>query len=193
MSNHIIIDIGHANGTGARGNNREEHADCAVIGRELKKRIVKNGHKVTLLDFPTLSNRDDLNRTIRVANAAKGVLFGVSLHMDASTNQKAKGAHVCKTSAKGKQIAECIAKPLVKLMPGRAETVQERDDLAMLNQTAAPWVLVELGFITNKDDVKKLHDNPNTAENELKPLLDALERGILDGMERAREWTIKTE
>lgn len=188
---HLIIDIGHANGTGARGNNREEHADCAVIARHIRDRLKNHGHKITLLDFPTLSNREDINRTVKAANAAKGVLFGVSLHMDASSNAKAKGAHVCKTSPKGKLIAECIAAPLVKLMPGRAESVKERDDLAMLNQTVAPWVLVELGFITNKDDVKKLHDNPNTAENELKPLLDALEKGILDGIERAREWTTK--
>lgn len=188
----LILDIGHANGTGARGYGYEEHDLSSIIGKKLKKRIEKHGHKVTLLDFPTLSNKEDLRRTISTANATKGVTFGISLHMDAATNKKAKGGHVIYTSAKGKQIAEAIADFLCSLMPGRAEAIVDRDNLGILNQTRAPWVLIELGFITNLDDIKKLVDNPDTALDELKPLLDALEKGILAGIERAKEWNTKT-
>lgn len=190
---HIIIDIGHANATGARGNGYEEHALCEIIGKKLKKRLEKKDVKVTLLDFPTLSNKEDLSRTIRVANATKGVTFGISLHMDAAGNTSAHGGHVCFTSVKGRELAECLAARLVEVMPGRAVTAQKRTDLGMLNQTRSPWILIELGFITHKGDIKKLVDDPDTEENELKPLLNAVQKGILDCIERAKEWNTKTE
>jgi N-acetylmuramoyl-L-alanine amidase len=193
MSKHIIIDIGHANGTGARGNGYEEHALCAIVGKKLKKRLEKHGVKVTLLDFPTLSNKQDLTRTIRTANAAKAVTFGVSLHMDAASSDTAHGGHVCFASVKGREIAERMASRLVEVMPGRAVTVQKRTGLAVLTQTRAPWALYELGFITHAGDIKKLVDDPATEKNELKPLLNALEQGILDALERAEAWNTKTE
>ena len=188
----ILLDIGHANRTGARGNGYEEHELCAIVGQQLKKRLEKHGVKVQILDFPTLSNKEDLRRTINTANAAKRVLFGISLHMDASTNSKAKGGHVIYTSAKGKQIAEAIADKLCALMPGRAQAIVDRDNLGILNQTRAPWGLLELGFITSLEDIKKLVDNPDTDKNELKPLLDALETGVLAAIERAKAWNTKT-
>lgn len=191
---HIILDIGHANGTGARGNGYEEHALCEIIAKRLKnRRLEKHGIKTTLLDFPTMTNKEDLRRTIRVANATKGVTFGISLHMDAASNTSAHGGHVCFTSPKGRELAERVAEPLVQLMPGRSVTVQKRTDLGVLNQTKAPWILIELGFITNPGDIKKLVDDPDTEKNELKPLLDALEKGILDCIERANAWNTKTE
>ena len=192
MSKHIIIDIGHANNTGARGFGYEEHELCSIVGKKLKKRIEKHGHKVTLLDFPTLDNKEDLRRTISTANATKGVAFGLSLHMDAASNTTAHGGHVCFTSTKGRELACAIAGHLVKEMPGRAVQAQKRTDLAMLNQTKAPWALIELGFITSPKDIKKLVDDPDTEENELKPLMKALEEGVLDCIERAEEWNTKT-
>ena len=193
MSKHIIIDIGHANGTGARGNGYEEHALCVIVGKKLKKRLEKHDVKVTLLDFPALSNKQDLIRTIRTANATKAVTFGISLHMDASSNDKAHGGHVCFASAKGREIAERVAAKLVDVMPGRSVTVQKRTGIAVLTQTRAPWALIELGFITHAGDIKKLVDDPDTEKNELKPLLDASEQGILDALERAEAWNTKTE
>lgn len=189
----ILIDIGHANGTGARGHGYEEHALCAIVGQQLKKRLVKHGHSITVLDFPMLTNKEDLRRTISKANSTKGVTFGISLHMDAASNPKATGGHVIYTSEKGKQIAKAIAAPLTGYMTGRANKTVDRDDLAVLNQTRAPWALLELGFITSPEDIKKLVDNPDTAKNELKPLLDALEVGMLAAVERAKSWNIKTE
>lgn len=188
----ILIDIGHANRTGARGHGYEEHALCTTVAKKLAKRLEKHDIKVNILDFPTLSNKEDLRRTINTANAAKRVLFGISLHMDASNNDAARGGHVCFTSIKGREIAERVAARHVEVMPGRAVTMQKRTDLAVLNQTRAPWVLIELGFITNAGDIKKMVDDPDTDKNELAPLLKALEQGIVDAVERAKEWNTKT-
>lgn len=176
---HIILDVGHSNGTGARGNGQEEHDLCVKVAEQLKVALTKSGHKVTVLDFPYLSNTEDLNKTIKTANALKGVDFGISLHMDAFTNPNAKGGHVCHyPCVSSKRIARVIADSLTAYMKGRVSTIVARRDLAILKRTIRPWVLIELGFITSKVDIKKLMDDPKTPQNELQPLIKALVKGI---------------
>lgn len=177
MKNVIILDIGHASGTGARGNGQEEHDLAAKFGKKLKERLKQRGIKSIILDYPNKTNKEDLRLTAKAANAESSALFGVSLHLDAG-GAAARGGHVCYTSASGKLIAQQIAQRLAKVMPGRAETIKERDDLYILNNTRAPWVLVELGFITNAHDLTILMDDPDTANDETAPLLDAIADGI---------------
>lgn len=188
MSNHIIIDIGHANNTGARGHGQEEHDLCAKVAKRLASELGIAGQRVTVLDYPDKSNADDLNKTIAAANALSNVTFGISLHMDASDNASAHGGHVCYASAKGAQLAAAIAKTLAEYMPGRANSTVKRTNLAVLNRTRAPWVLIELGFITNERDIRKLMDDPATEENELKPLIDCLVDGIIKAVEVSKTW-----
>ncbi|MBQ4593042.1 MAG: N-acetylmuramoyl-L-alanine amidase [Akkermansia sp.] len=166
---HIIIDIGHARGTGAKGNGMEEHARCEQIAGHLRRKLEAAGYKVTVLDFPDKINRADLVATVEAANALP-CAFGISLHMDAAEqavdvvdedgdhvvryipNPKPHGAHVCYVSATGKRMAQSIARELCTLLPGRAEQVQKRSGLYILTETRAPWVLCECGFITNPED-----------------------------------------
>ena len=184
---HIIIDIGHARMTGAVGCGLQEHTRCGQIAGHLRARLEAVGYKVTVLDFPDKSNRADLVATAKAANDIPRAAFGISLHMDAATqavdvvdedgeqvtrwvaNPKPCGAHVCYVSATGKCIAESIARYLCALLPGRAEMVQYREDLYILKQTRAPWVLCECGFITNPGDVQAGPD----------AIAEAIARGIL--------------
>ena len=41
MGNHIIIDIGHARGTGARGNGLEEHERCVLLAEALETALLR--------------------------------------------------------------------------------------------------------------------------------------------------------
>jgi len=148
----VIIDIGHARGTGARGNGIGEHERCERIGAELAELLRAGGIEAVVLDYPDKSNRADLEATARAANSAQGVAFGLSLHMDASSNPAACGAHVCYASAAGERVARALAGPLCELLPGRAEGVVRRRDLYILNRTRAPWALAECGFVTHAGD-----------------------------------------
>lgn len=150
----IIIDIGHADKTGARSldGKYEEHNLCTGIGALIIAKLTRMGHEVVRLDFPHLNNRDDLNKTISEANKISGVKLGVSLHMDAADSASAKGAHICYLTASGKAAASHIIPELTKLLPGRAEHMVKRTNLAVLKQTKAPWILIECGFITNPHD-----------------------------------------
>lgn len=166
---HIIIDIGHADGTGARScydPSIEEHATCVPVGKRLAEILRARGHEVDVLDFPEQSNSSDLNSTISKANALGADLL-ISLHRDAATlacpdndvcpgdimdNNDARGAHVCYCSSSGKKLASCIADRLCAILPGRAEQVQLRQNLAILKRTKPVAVLCELGFITAAAD-----------------------------------------
>lgn len=150
----IAIDIGHARGTGARGNGLEEHAACADIAAALAHILASRGHTCHIVDFPQLSNRDDLVSTVREINRLKPDV-SLSLHCDASDNPAARGAHVCYISAKGETLARAIANELCAMLPGRAEQTVRRGDLYVLKNTVCPAVLVECGFITNPYDCQQ--------------------------------------
>ena len=155
---HIVLDVGHANGTGAWGHGLEEHAVNAQLAELLKRLLVLRGFTVSVIDYPEQSNAMDLNRTVAACNALQPD-FIISLHCDCSGNEEAQGAHVCYLSRKGLTMARCIAEHLCELLPGRAETVVPRANLTILRRTHAPAVLVESGFLSNAADAAMLRDN----------------------------------
>ena len=155
---HIVLDVGHANGTGACGHGLEEHTVCSELAVLLKRLLVLRGFTVSVIDYPEASNAMDLNRTVAACNALQPD-FIVSLHCDCSANESAQGAHVCYLSRKGLTMARCIAARLCELLPGRAESVVPRANLAILRKTHAPAVLVECGFLSNEADAAMLRDN----------------------------------
>lgn len=171
---NIALDIGHAKGTGARGNGLEEHDVACVIARHLFAQLKDMGHTVHVLDFPDKGNTEDLNATIKAANEG-GYDFGISLHCDSADNPQAHGAHVCfyPGSVQGSRLAACIAEPLADLLPGRANTVQSRPGLAVLKKTRCPWVLCECGFITNPENASILKDHPGR-------VAEAIAEGVKD-------------
>lgn len=156
----IALDIGHANGTGARGNGLEEHEVATRITQALNQILKGSGHDVTVIDFPHLSNADDLNETIKAANMGDYDI-GVSVHCDCSDNADAHGGHVCYLSEKGRRLANTIAEHINRLFPGRAEKTVKRANLAVLNKTNPVWVLVECGFISNVNDSSVMRDRPD--------------------------------
>lgn len=158
----IAIDIGHANGTGARGNGLEEHGVAKSIGHWLGCLLRVRGHVVDVVDFPDRSNAVDLGMTIEAGNAG-GYDFGISVHCDASDNPEAHGGHVCffPGSVAGARLAVCVADKLCGLLPGRAQAVMARPGLAVLRGTQCPWVLCECGFITNEGDAGVMGDCPD--------------------------------
>lgn len=156
----IAIDVGHANGTGARGNGLEEHSISNSISSHLYYSLKSYGHSVDIIDFPEKSNSEDLNSTIKQAN--KGDYdFGVSIHCDCSDNPQAHGAHVCYYSSNGKKLADAIADSLCPFLEGRSEKTVKRTNLGVLKQTNSVWALIECGFISNKHDSEVMRNSPD--------------------------------
>ena len=188
---NIALDIGHANNTGSRGNGLEEHATAMTIANHLAPMLSAQGHTVTIIDFPRLSNGADLKAAVEAINAG-GYDISISLHCDSSDSDTACGAHVCyhrnyhdgsyTDSARGKALAKAIAGPLCKLLPGRADHVQARPDrsckpnksgLYVLHKTVPPAVLVECGFLSNPGDASVLRDTPGAIARAIAQGVDA--------------------
>ena len=158
----IAIDIGHATGTGARGNGYEEHAACEVIASSLRRQLMKAlpDYKIEIIDFPAMDNKGDLSATGKALKNNKYTLC-VSLHCDCNDSPTAKGAHVCYNEAIDKPLAEEIAEYICDLLPGRAQRLVRRTGLHVLNSSDEPHVLVECGFLSNPGDAKIIHDFPD--------------------------------
>lgn len=149
----IAIDVGHARCTGARGF-VDEHEMCAALAVEVKNVLESfkvDTFQVDVIDFPDKTNSGDLTASVKTINAG-GYDLCISLHMDASDNTTAHGAHVCYYSQNGKRLAREIARRLCPYLPGRSEQTVERTDLYILKKTRPVACLVECGFCTNEYD-----------------------------------------
>lgn len=174
----VVIDIGHANGTGSTGNSLEEHAVSTVIAKHLVRELDNLGHESITLDFPRESNDHDLSLTVKEANTlADEWDIVVSLHCDWSSNANAHGGHVCYLGSTGKRLANCISKHLCALMPGRADKVVKRKGLYLLRKTKDPAVLAEVGFISNQDDAVMMSQHPNMIATAIAIGIDDFSKG----------------
>ena len=97
--------------------------------------------------YPTLTKR------CLLANTNKADIF-LSIHVNAADNSMAHGIEtLCyKTSP----LAKLIQTNLIAATKARDRSVKVRRDLTVLKKTVMPAVLVETGFITNKDDLARL-------------------------------------
>ncbi|MBQ4594788.1 MAG: N-acetylmuramoyl-L-alanine amidase [Akkermansia sp.] len=156
----IAIDIGHARTTGASGNGLQEHEVSAKLARYVKQMLQATPHiHADIVDFPELSNKQDLAAAIAAVNAG-GYDAVVSLHCDCAGTPSARGAHVIYKSAAGQALGLEIAERLAVHLPGRARTLVQRHDLAILNQTRPPAVLVECGFLSSPEDAEIIRTRP---------------------------------
>ena len=154
MSKIICIDAGHG-GTdpGAVGNGVIEK-DAAlktalIIGEMLKEQ----GFDVVFTR--TSDVYVQLNERCRIANSKNADLF-ISVHINSAANENAKGTEtLCYSRNK---FAEIVQKILVDNLNTSDRGVKERKDLAVLNGTKMTAVLLELGFLSNKEEAKMLQN-----------------------------------
>lgn len=156
----IALDVGHARQTGATGNGLQEHEVCSKLAGYVKDMLCAQPFiHADIVDHPELSNRGDLNAAIADVNAGNYDAV-ISLHCDCSDNPTARGAHCCYKTLAGYALGIEIAERLAVHLPGRAELMVKRKDLAILNQTRPPACLVECGFLSNEHDALVLKTRP---------------------------------
>lgn len=155
----IALDIGHTPGSGSQGHGLDENEVSAKIVHLVADMLREvDGIEVEVFDFPGLDNRGDLKATIAAVNSGQFDAV-VSFHCDHFDSDKPSGAHVCYKTLKGYSLGIEIAERLCVFMPGRAEKCVKRNDLAILNQTRPPAVLVEMGFLSHPGDALRLRDS----------------------------------
>lgn len=169
----VCVDAGHGGrDSGAVGVGAVLEKNVALeYARELRTVLQRRNHRVALTRMT--DEYVELAERVKIADDARADVM-VSLHANAADSKLANGAWVIyddKTDvgpAGGKALAEAIFKSMAKVLgvtdadadlevfPDRSSAVGGRN-LAVLN-TKAPAVLVELGFMTNEEDLAQLQN-----------------------------------
>ena len=170
----ICIDAGHG-GTdpgAVSHDNIKEKSITLAIATLLRKRLLGAGQQVLLTRnndiFVPLSTR------CSYANNLKADLF-LSIHCNSSLNNKASGTETfcLRKGTRGENLAQHIQHNMIELTRLKDRGVKN-EAFCVLEDTHMPAALVEIAFISNFEDKKKLLDN--TFQN---TVVLALEKAIV--------------
>ena len=173
MGKIVMFDYGHGGkDNGASLGNRLEKTDVLNLGKDIKKVIEKHGVKVdeTRVDDRYISLTERCNKTNK-----KNYDYFISFHRNAF-NTKARGVETYTYTARKPQavaMANEINKGMVNV--GFKDRGVKSANFTVLAKTKTPAVLMEVGFIDNKDDNKLYDDNYNM-------LVQEIAKGILTGL-----------
>ena len=161
----IWLDAGHSSvSVGASGNGIKEEEYVLEVVLHLGEILAKNGFEVFYSrkdKYPcgnAKSGSQDLNNRTKSANQQKVDLF-VSIHNNSFSSSSANGIETLvydQNSKEAVEIAKVIQKNLIKDTCMTDRGIKYRKDLAVLKQTSMTALLIELGFISNTEDAKKL-------------------------------------
>lgn len=167
----VVIDAGHGGSDpGKVGINGALEKDINLsIALQLKEFLEANDVDVVLtreteegLYDADASNKkvQDMKRRISIIEETAPVLT-VSIHQNSYPEEYVHGAQVFyyDTSTEGKKLAEVIQKRLVEdIDPENKRQVKANDSYYLLKKTATPIVIVECGFLSNREEADKLCD-----------------------------------
>lgn len=162
----IVLDPGHGGkdvGTYSEGPSvyHEKFLNLSTANM-VKNYLVQMGYEVAM----TRSNDTfiALGERAEFANKKKPALF-VSIHYNSAPSKEAEGVEIFYYRAKNdknrsdesKSLATAILQKILKNTEAKSRGVKH-GDLAVIRQTDMPAVLVEGGFLTNKEEREKLGD-----------------------------------
>lgn len=174
----IILDAGHGGSDeGTKVKMFKEKKITLMTTLYTKKQLEQLGYKVILT-----RTRDiyvPLPRRVSIANKSKAALF-VSIHFNSSRNATAKGIEIFSYDSKelwrkraSRRLATCILRDVVTQTDASSRGVKF-GNFHVIRETDMPAVLIEGGFVTNKDECKNLRD---------RHYLEKLAKGIAQGVD----------
>lgn len=150
----VFLDYGHGGSDpGAIGNGVREKDLTLQIGKKVA-RLLRNS-KQTVVESRTTDRYLSLAQRTRLANNSKADLF-VSIHINSFTRATAHGVETFSHtgSKNGAKLAKAIQDELVKTGLFRSNRGVKTANFYVIRNTTMPAALTELGFISNKEDVK---------------------------------------
>lgn len=165
---NICLDAGHSFGLNGKGKdpgavNNELGLRESVIAMEmvqtLGQMLTEKGHTVVY----TRTNGDDtisLPKRCRIANDKKVDMF-ISIHLNSAENKDANGIETLMYPTKNRKthdLADTVQTKLILATGARNRSVKARENLYVLKHTNMPAILIETGFISNREEALKLND-----------------------------------
>lgn len=171
----IIIDAGHGGfDGGAQAEDGTQEKDInLLIANNLQNFLKLGGFDVIMTrtsdegieddNTDTIAHRkvSDMKKRLKIINQNPDAIF-VSIHLNKFTTSSAKGAQVfySPNTIESKTLAECIQKSTVSLIQPENERIAKKGDktIYLLKNSSIPSVIVECGFLSNKEDLTLLKD-----------------------------------
>lgn len=164
----VVIDAGHG-GTdpGKVGINDQLEKDINLkIAYKLKMFLQAEGIEVVMtregeggLYDEGASNKkvQDMKKRLEIIETADPVLV-VSIHQNSYHEEYVKGAQVFyyETSDKSRQLAELLQEQLRGLDLENKRVAKGNDSYFLLKKTTKPIVIVECGFLSNREEAERL-------------------------------------
>ena len=164
----IVIDAGHGGiDPGKVGINGQLEKDINLkIARLLQMFLEAEGIEVVMtreedkgLYDENASNKkvQDMKRRLELIEESDPVLV-ISIHQNSYHEESVRGAHVFyyTTGEKSMQLAEVIQRRLKELDPENRREAKGNDSYFLLKKTSQPIVIVECGFLSNREEAEKL-------------------------------------
>ncbi len=175
----IVLDAGHG-GTdeGAKINTFMEKRLTLTTALMVRKYLEEMGYRVIMTRSKDLYL--PLQRRVAIANKTKGSLF-VSIHFNSAPRQEVQGIEIFYFDSKemwrtkaSKRLAQCILHRALDQTEAVSRGVKQ-GNFHVIRETDMPSVLVEGGFMTNREERGKLRD---------KEYLSHLALGIAQGIDK---------
>lgn len=166
MAIKIYIDQGHNPGyinAGASGNGLVEAEITYQVGIYLADLLRGNPNFEVLVSrlFPDTvlgyDNRSSLQERVNQANNWPADYF-ISIHVNANVNENINGSevYIYSEQSASNALAHDVLDSIVTVVPMKDNQVRVNPSLYVLRNTSMPAILVELGYISNSEDAKKL-------------------------------------
>ena len=166
--NTIVLDAGHGGSDpGKVGINKAEEKDINLkIAKKVKKILEKKGIKVimtreedTMLAKKSSGSQkvQDMKERVKLVNDTVPQ-FAVSIHQNSYHEESIHGAQVFyyKHSAEGEQLAAVMQKALLAIDKENRRQAKADDTYYLLKRTEVPTIIVECGFLSNREEAEKL-------------------------------------
>lgn len=134
------------------------------IALKLEKELIKRGYKVYMVRRTQNVNISNKTRALRV-NRSKADIC-IRIHADGSSSSSVKGAsvlypskhnpYVGKLSSKSKKLSKCIINNYCKKTGIKNRGLYKRDDLTGTNWSKVPVALIEMGFMSNPAEDRRM-------------------------------------
>lgn len=171
----VVLDPGHGGkDPGAVGPGGTKEKDVALA---VAKLLAK---ELSYFARPTLTRDGDEHRELwkrsSLANTFGADLF-ISIHCNSADNRDACGTEtlVYRFGGEAEKMARKVQARLLAALKTKDRGIKERKDLHVLRKTKMPAILVELAFISNVDEEKKL-----ASPDWQKAAARAIARGVAD-------------
>ena len=153
----VVVDAGHGGEDrgGIRSQKTGEKEMTLDVALRLEKLLRGKGIQVVMTRrsdvFVSLEDR------ATIANQYSDSLF-VSIHFDAYRDSSARGITIYYTSGRGRNLAQEIHNELLPVIKPFRSRGLKRQRFSVLRHTHAPAVLLELGYLTNPIEAKRIRD-----------------------------------